>query len=86
MGVVAGTLYRNPMVRFLLWTIYFYDFESYLFDRELFYEKAYFQEVLLPLLQLAPFVLYVNHSVRIPLSAGCFVLVTIGSISALCKP
>ena len=30
------------MVKFLLWTIYFYDFGSYLFDRELFYEKVCF--------------------------------------------
>ena len=30
------------MVKFLLWTIYSYDFESYLFERELFYEKACF--------------------------------------------
>ena len=28
------------MVKFLLWTVYFYDFESYLFDRELFYEQG----------------------------------------------
>ena len=42
MGVVAGTLYRSPMVKFLSWAIYFHDFESYLFDRELFYEKAIF--------------------------------------------
>ena len=42
MGYVAGTLYRSPMAKFLSWTIYFYDFESYLFDRELFYEKVFF--------------------------------------------
>ena len=42
MGYVAGTLYRSPMAKFLSWTIYFYDFESYLFDRELFYEKVCF--------------------------------------------
>ena len=39
---MAGTLYRSPMAKFLSWTIYFYDFESYLFDRELFYEKVCF--------------------------------------------
>ena len=42
MGVVAGTLYRSPMVKFLSWAIYFHDFGSYLFDRELFYAKAFF--------------------------------------------
>ena len=40
MGVVTGTLYRSHMVKFLSWTIYFHDFESYLFDRELFYEQG----------------------------------------------
>ena len=42
MGVVAGTLCRSPMAKSLSWTIYFYDFESNLFDRELFYQKALF--------------------------------------------
>ena len=40
--MVAGTLYRSPMVKFLSWTIYIYDFESYLFYREFFYEKVFF--------------------------------------------
>ena len=35
------------MAKFLSWTIYFYDFESYLFDRELFYEKVCFLSGLL---------------------------------------
>ena len=47
MGVVAGTLYRSPMVKFLSWAIYFHDFGSYLFDRELFYAKAFFLSGLL---------------------------------------
>ena len=40
--MVAGTLYGSPTVKFLSLTIYFHDFESYLFDRELFYEKTLF--------------------------------------------
>ena len=40
--VGGGTLFRSPMAKFLSWTIYLYDFESYLFDRVLFYEKACF--------------------------------------------
>ena len=42
MGVGADTLYRNPMVKFLLWTIYFHNFESDLFDRELSMKKRFF--------------------------------------------
>ena len=39
---MAGTLFTSPMIKFLSWTIYLHDFESYPLDREPSYEKAVF--------------------------------------------
>ena len=39
---MAGTLFTSPMIKFLSWTIYLHDFDSYPLDREPSYEKAVF--------------------------------------------
>ena len=37
-GVGGGHVYRGPMAKLFLWTIFTHDFELYPFDREISYD------------------------------------------------